>query len=98
MHQSHRFCPRLEVLEERATPTVFTFPVAQSPVLLFVDSGHYTFATPGNNLVWRPEPAAQNVTQTPPYQAAVSAYANAGVSLPAIPGTPVGILIAAAPT
>ena len=108
MKLSRSYCPRLEVLEDRMTPTTLAFPIGQSEVhLVFTadptDPVHVETPTCGPPPFLHSCPTtggkAKNflVSNFEPYLGARDAFVAAGVSLEQLAQVPPGLVIAAAP-
>ena len=109
MKLSRSYCPRLEVLEDRMTPTTFAFPIGQSEVYLVftadpTDPVHVETPTcgPPPFLHECPRPGGNNVFRISDPLALVhvgarDAFVAAGVSPEQLAQVPPGLVIAAAP-
>ena len=108
MKLSRHYCPRLEVLEDRMTPTTFAFPIGQSEVYLVftadpTDPVHVETPTcgPPPFLHECPIPGKEftvtKKTDSASYLGARDAFVAAGVSLEQLAQVPPGLVIAAAP-
>ena len=101
MKLSRSYCPRLEVLEDRMTPTTLAFPIGQSGVLLSFapESVHLQTPTCGHSSPdWADDFIIRgNNGEASKYVNAVNAFAAAGVSPEQLAQVPPGLVIAAAP-
>jgi hypothetical protein len=107
MKLSRSYCPRLEILEDRLTPTTFASPIGASPVLLVIsDTGPAHMETPTCGpppfLHECATPGARSLVVTYDgrpgvYDNAINAFVAAGVSLEQLTPVPPGLVIAAAP-
>ena len=107
MKLSRSYCPRLEVLEDRMTPTTFAFPIGQSEVYLVftadpTDPVHVETPTCGPPPFVHecPKPGGPKnflVSNFRFYLDARDAFVAAGVSLEQLAQVPPGLVIAAAP-
>ena len=102
MKLSRSYCPRLEVLEDRMTPTTLAFPIGQSGVLLSfaAESVHLQTPTcgPPPFLHECPRPPANfHFRDGAVHTDAYDAFVAAGVSREQLAQVPPGLVIAAAP-
>ena len=104
MKLSRSYCPRLEVLEDRMTPTTLAFPIGQSDVYLVftadpTDPVHIETPTCGHSSPdWADDFIIRgNNGDALKYVNAVDAFAAAGVSPEQLAQVPPGLVIAAAP-
>ena len=105
MKLSRHYCPRLEVLEDRMTPTTFAFPIGQSEVYLVftadpTDPVHVQTPTcgPPPFLHSCPTPGANfHFNDGAVHTDAYDAFVAAGVSREQLAQVPPGLVIAAAP-
>src|SRR5262245_50622069 len=98
---------RVEMLEDRKTPALLSFPIAQSPVLLIydtdrtVDVGQFRLDPPvdktGIRSFYIDESGGFHSSTTPAFQSALAAYTQNGVTFSGLVVVPPGLLIAAAP-
>ena len=105
MKLSRSYCPRLEVLEDRMTPTTLAFPIGQSGVLLSFapESVHLQTPTCGTPPLLHSCPSPEYDPMDADtfvfrfYVDARDAFVAAGVSLEQLAQVPPGLVIAAAP-
>ena len=108
MKLSRSYCPRLEVLEDRMTPTTLAFPIGQSGVLLSfaAESVHVETPTCGPppflHSCPSPEYGGMDADKclfraSAAYVDARDAFVAAGVSPEQLAQVPPGLVIAAAP-